>query len=109
MSVSPELINNPKRTVYDVQLDLDLDLALDKAVEPPTCEWEISKESNLCAEPATWLAHVSCGHSFYFDDEHAAMLDLKTRGRDRLVCNFESSPRHAPKTKVTIKFVRITS
>lgn len=97
------------RTIYDVQGDLDLDAALDDAVPQPACEWETMGNPVPCGNPATWIMSASCGHSFYYDDEHASTAKSLVESTARHACSASPPPRHQPGVRVTIRFDRIAS
>lgn len=100
---------SPDRTLYDVQRDLDLDDMLDKAVPPPTCEWQTTRDEEPCGVPATWIMSLSCGHSYYYDDEHVAEMRRVAERPGQNACNNPGAPRHRPMVRVSIRFDRIAS
>lgn len=96
----------PERTIYDVQRDLDLDDMLGAAVPPPTCEWQ-RKGEEPCGAPASWIMSLSCGHAFYYDDEHVEEMKKVIAGPGRNACNAPFAPKHRPMMIVEARFDRI--
>lgn len=101
------ILPNPSRTIYDVQQDLDLDSMLEDAVPPPTCEWQTKHMTEPCGSPATWIMSLSCGHSFYYDDEHAGEMKNAVERPGRNACNAPFAPKHDLPMVITIRFDRI--
>lgn len=97
------------RTVYDVQVDLDLDAMLEDAVPPPACEWQTKDMPEPCGRPATWIMTLSCGHSFYYDDPHVDDMKAGVGKPGRNACNAPMPPRHKPFKPVDVCFDRIAS
>lgn len=108
-ATTAENLGRRERTVYDVQLDLYLDVMLDEAVPPPLCEWQRIYEAEPCGERASWILSLSCGHSFYYDEEHAERMKAATAGATRNACSAPEFPVHPRMTFVEIRFDRIAS
>jgi hypothetical protein len=88
------MTTSPERTIYDVQLDLDLDALLDDAVEDPHCEWKTARDVAPCGAAATWLVVFSCGHSTYFDDAHYEANNRYFAEHAVVGCGKEGAPDH---------------
>lgn len=92
--------------------DTTLDSMLEAAVPPPKCEWRTKKMTELCGEPATWILTSSCGHSAYYDDEHADVLRSQGIGDESsgpTFCDATSYPKHPRMMRVSVRFDRIAS
>lgn len=103
----------PERTIYDVQADLDLDDMLAAAVPPPACEWQTKTaddtfDPETCGAPATMMMSLSCGHSYYYDDEHGEIMRAQLTGHV-VSCDNPHAPRHLPHVRVSVRFDRIPS
>lgn len=96
------------RHITEGQLDLDIDEMLDAAVPPPSCEWR-DKGAEPCGDPATWIMSVSCGHSYYYDDEHGERMMRALGGHEKLGCDNPAAPTHRRPAFVTVRFDRIES
>lgn len=92
-------------------IDRDLEKLLDDAVPPPACEWREKASDEPCGAPATWIMSAACGHSAYFDEEHAASIrHIVESGGANYCANDVAPPRHPRMVKADpIRFDRIES
>lgn len=90
------------------EIDTDLASRLEAAVPPPVCEWRKSSGAELCDTPASWIMSLSCGHSYYYDDEHAERMRANLAGQ-YVLCDQPAAPRHRPRVRVDVRFDRIES
>lgn len=97
---TPEVIDPPTRAERaDAAIDAHLIAPLDFDATP-RCEWHTTRvqglpESPPCGAPATWILILSCGHTFYYCEEHEALLAATLiKAKSPWYCAAPMPPRH---------------